>query len=292
MKTIGLVPATLLLVLLPALLQAQSDTTPAKDSSTINKRKNVFTASANYQSRLHYFGRVDSLKSSGFFPVVEFQSKYGVYVSTAFVFLQNSVQSMDYTGSMVELGYRFKESKHFSGNISGNRFLYKDNSELVQSALKWQTAINLTWKNKIANVTGGGSARFSNQVDMVATGTLDHLFIFKIPHAQSFPLAIAVNPTATMNAGTQKFVESYNRQKNILGLPTGQLETVEHRTNSFNILSYEFSAPVVLVVSKFFAALTPSYILPQHLVVLKNNPALSERGEKLFYVTATLGVRI
>lgn len=293
MKSLSLIRVSLLLTATPLLLHAQSDTNiHAKDSAAVVTRKNVFTASANYQSRLHYFGRIDSLKSSGFFPVVEFQSKLGLYASSAFVFLQNSLQNFEYTGSMVELGYRFPDKKHFSGSISGNRFIYKDNSELVQSALKWQAGINLTWKNKYVNVSGGGSARFSNQADVVTTGTLDHLFLFKIPHKASFPLAIAVNPTASINAGTQKFAESYNRQRTVLGMPTGQLETVEHKINSFNVLSYEFSAPVVLVVSKCFIALTPSYILPQHLVVLKNNPGLSERGEKLFYVTATAGVRI
>jgi hypothetical protein len=279
----------LLLLIVPVCGWAQEDST----KPAVPKKKNVFTASVNYQSRLHYFGRVDSLESSGFFPVVEYQLKSGIYANSSFIFLQNKGPVTGYTGAILEAGYRFPETKHFAGNVSVNKFLYKDNSELVQSALQWQTGTNLTWKNKFVNVTGGASLRFSDETDLVTSGVLDHLFIIKIPHRDStLPLAIAFNPTFTVNAGTRKFSESYANRKTVLGLPVGQEEVITKQANAFRLLDYEFSMPVVLVISKLFIALTPTYVLPENLVTVNSNPGLSEKGKDLFYVTATVGVRL
>jgi hypothetical protein len=277
----------LLGVILPVCTWAQTDS-----ASTVIAKKNVFTASVNYQTRLHYFGRVDSLESSGLFPVLEYQIKAGVYASSSFIFLQNKGPVTGYTGTILEAGYRFPETKHFTGNIAVNKFLYKDNSELVQSALQWQTAVNLTWKNDIVHLTGGASARFSDETDIVVTGIMDHLFIVQLPHEGSFPLALAFNPTATVNAGTRKFSESYTNRKYVLGIPVGQEETITQQANAFGLLDYEFSMPVVLVAGKFFFAVTPAYVLPQNLVTVQDNPSLSEKGKNLFYTTATVGVRL
>lgn len=270
-------------------------TTPAADTTRLDSikaaKKNVFTASVNYVNRLNYFGRVDSLKSSGLFPIVGIDSKIGLYVTGTFIFTQNSVQPLTYAGTSIEAGYKFPESKHFSGNVFYSQFFYKNTADIVQSALKSQTGINATWKNKYVNLAGGGELRFSDNTDIGLTGALDHLFIFKLTGIKKS--AIALDPTGTVNAGTQKFVQSYsNRTGGILGNLPGSNRTTTENVDRFNILSYEFSMPVVLVVNKFFAAVTPAYVIPQNLVKVNNKPELSETGSNLFYVTATVGMRL
>src|SRR5437868_5538250 len=118
--------------------------------------KNELSASVNYQSSLHFFGRVDSLKSSGIFPMVGLKSKMGLYLNSTFIFIQNAATSLNYTGTILEGGYRFPYSKNFSGNIYYDHFLYQDKSILVQSALKGQAGINTAYNNKIVNVNIGG----------------------------------------------------------------------------------------------------------------------------------------
>ncbi|HVX52322.1 MAG TPA: hypothetical protein VHB48_19345, partial [Chitinophagaceae bacterium] len=149
---------------------------------------------------------------------------------------------------------------------------------------------NATWKNKFLNVTGGAELRFSDKTDVGLTGALDHLFIFRLKGLKKS--AIAFNPTATINAGSQKFVQTYSRKTGgVLDLP-GTTQTTQEEVDKFSILSYEFSMPVVFVVDKFYAALTPSYVIPQNLITVTNRPDLSETGSKLFYFTATIGMRL
>jgi len=261
------------------------------DTSKADK-KNLFNSSINYVSRLNYLGRVDSLKSSGFFPILSLDSRFGLYATTSFIFTQNSAQSLTYAGTSIEGGYKFPEGQHFSGNVFYTQFLYKPTATIVQSALKEQTGVNLTWKNDIINVTGGGDIKFSGNTDIGATGTLDHLFIIKITSMQK--TAVALNPTATINAGSQKFAQTYvNKIGGILGGLGGVgSTTTTQNINKFNILSYEFSMPVVLVINRFYAALTPAYVIPENLIKVANRPDLSEMGENMFYVTATVGMRL
>lgn len=285
----------LLFIIAGSCVAARSQNAPTIDStkndSTVSTRKNVFNASVNYVSRLNYLGRVDSLKSSGVFPVISFDSKTGLYATGTFIFTQNSLQPLAYAGTSIEAGYKFPESKHFSGNIAYSQFLYTNTADIVQSAVKEQAAVNATWKNKYVNVTGGAELRFSDQTDIGVTGTLDHLFIFKLTGIKKS--AIAIDPTAAINAGSQKFVQTYSKKTGgILGGLPGTTQTTTQNVNQFNILDYEFSVPVVFVIDKFYAALTPAYVMPQNLIAVSNKPELSETGSNMFYITATVGMRL
>jgi hypothetical protein len=65
---------------------------------------------------------------------------------------------------------------------------------------------------------------------------------------------------------------------------------VSENVKNFNILSYEFSMPVIFAKGKFQALAIPAYVLPQNLVTVPGRPDLSERGKNMFYVT--LGAKI
>ncbi len=269
------------MLLLPLFSIAQKD-------STAVERTNTLTAGLNYQTKLHYFGRTDSLKSSGLFPTIGFELKNGLYANGNFVFVRNAAEPLSYTGTSIEAGYRFPESKNFEGNVFVSKFLYKDQSALVQSALKAQTGINLTYKNKILNLNGGADLKFSDRTDVGVTAGVDHLFIFPLKGIEKS--ALAFMPSLTANAGTQNFTQTYLKKDNVLGIPVTQQTT--EQVQQFNILSYEFSAPVVFVAGKFNASVIPSYVIPQNLINIQSRPDLSERGEKMFYVTFGIGFRL
>ncbi|MBC7720393.1 MAG: hypothetical protein H7068_00115 [Pedobacter sp.] len=272
-------PLTYLLFLVPIIVTAQ-------DSS--NTKKNQLIGSMSYQTNLHYFGRTDSLQSSGLLPSIGFESKIGLYATGNFIFINNAATPTKYVGTTVEGGYRFPTTKHFNGNVFYTQFIYDDKSVLVQSALKSQTGINTAFTNKIININVGADLKFSTKTDVGATFGLDHLFIINKGLTN---MAFAINPSVYVYAGTQNFSNTYQEQKkNALGIPYTQ-QTTENITN-FNILSYEISVPVVFVAGKFNASVTPAYVLPQNLVTVANNPSQSERGSNMFYTTFSVGFRL
>lgn len=259
----------------------------AQKAGDETKQKNEFTASMNYQSALHFFGRTDSLRSSGLFPMLGFQLKGGFYAQGNFIFVQNSMQSTAYTGATIEAGYRFPETDHFSGNLFFSRFLYKDESTLVQSAIKSQTGANLSYLNKILNLNGGLNLLFSDKTDVNASLGVDHLFLINKGMNNA---AIALAPSFTANLGTQQFSNTYLERKNVLGIPVTQ-RTTENITQ-FNILSYEIAMPIVFVKGKCNLAITPSYVMPQNLITTAGRPDLSERGKSMFYLNLSAGIRL
>ncbi len=270
-----------------AMILAMPFFSKGQNSNEKQAQKNEISASVNYQSALHYFGRTDSLQSSGLFPMVGFQSSTGLYVQGNFIFVNNKSLPLTYTGTTVEAGYRFPQSEHFSGNIFLTEFLYKDKSILVQSALKSQTGINLNYLNGIVNINTGVDLKFSNQTDVGATIGLDHLFLIK---TGTPGVAFAIDPSAYAYFGTQKFSNTYFENKSVLGIPVTQ-QTTEQVTQ-FNVLSYELSVPLVWVAGKFNASVTPAYTMPRNLITVAGRPDLSERGKNLFYVTLSVGVKL
>jgi hypothetical protein len=259
-------------------LHAQSD--------SADKSKTQLKLSLNYNSHLNYYGRTDSLRSSGFFSMAELWFNDHFYINAAPVFVNNKSVSFDYAGTVTMAGYQFlsPERKWFA-NFYVVKPFYKSNSQLVQSSLKGQGSFTVTNLNKFIDVTGGADVKFSDNVDFGVTAGLDHIFRKQF----SDNSVLVIDPSAYLYAGTQQFTKSYYKKSNFLGLP-GVGQTVSQSVKNFNILSYEYSVPVIFVKDKFQLSLTPAYVLPQNLVTVQGRPDLSERGKNMFY--ATIGFKV
>src|SRR5438093_12319023 len=90
------------LLLMLAVFFLNGQTQPADE-----KAKTGFKISANYNTGLNYYGRVDSLRSSGFFPLAELWFNESFYINAAPVFVNNSVESFQYAGTITSAGYQF-----------------------------------------------------------------------------------------------------------------------------------------------------------------------------------------
>lgn len=248
--------------------------------STEKKEKVQFKLGVYYNSNLNYYGRTDSLRSSGFFPVAELWLSKNFYINAAPIFIMNNAVGFDYAGSVATAGLRFAKDKKYITNLYVVKPIYEDNSQLVQSALKAQTVFTHTILSKIINMTAGADVKWSDQMDYGATAGLDHVFRMELP-GQS---VLVIDPSAYINAGTQQFTKTSYKQSGFLFLP-GTQQRVTEEVKKFNILSYEFSIPIVFAKGKYQLIANPAYVLPQNLVTVPNRPDLSERGKNMFYAT-------
>ncbi|MGI8600180.1 MAG: hypothetical protein ACR2KB_13080 [Chitinophagaceae bacterium] len=249
----------------------------AKETTTAD-----FRLSANYNTNLNYFGRTDSLQSSGFFPMAELWVNNSFYVNAAPIFVNNNLQSFDYAGTIATLGFQ-----HVSDKLITHAFfmkpLYTEETKLVQSALKAQTGLSLTALNKILNVTVGADLKFSDKTDLGATFGLDHL----IQILGKNNLSIIIDPGFYAYAGTQNFTRTYQEKKRNLFLLPSTNEVTENEQR-FNILAFEFAVPLIITKEKWQFVTTPSYIMPKNLIKVEGRPDLSETGENAFYTTFSL----
>jgi hypothetical protein len=275
MKTIQKAIAVLLLSANILTASAQTD--------SIKSSKPQFKLSLNYNSNLNYFGRTDSLKSSGFFPLAELWVTPNFYVNAAPIFVNNAVQNFEYAGSVATVGYQKVTDKWITGVYLLKPF-YKESSELVQSALKAQSGVNISYLNKYVNINIGGDIKFSDKVDFGATGELDHLIRIENKNKS----VLVFDPAFYVYAGSQNFQRSYYKKNNsgFLLFP-GNNQVVTEEVSKFSVLAYETTMPIVYAKNKWTFVVTPSYIMPQNLVTVPNRPDLSERGENMFYTTLT-----
>jgi hypothetical protein len=260
-------------------LQSATAQSTTDSSEKLNPQ---FKLSVNYNSNLNFFGRTDSLKSSGLFPLAEFWLSSKFYINAAPVFVNNAVQQFDYAGTVATIGYQNVTPDWITGLYLTKPF-YKESSELVQSALQLQSGVNLTYRNNIVNINAGGNVMFSDKADFSTSGGLDH--IIRIQNNNS---VIVIDPSVYVYAGTQNFQRTYYRKNNTGLLPlTGRDQRVTEDVSRFSILAYEASVPVIYAKGKVMFIATPSYIMPQNLVTVPGRPDLSERGENTFYTTLT-----
>jgi hypothetical protein len=254
------------------------------NSQDTTKHTTEFKLGMFYNSHLNYYGRTDSLRSSGVFPLAELWFDKHFYITAAPVFIHNSVVDLAYAGTVVNAGYMFRNKK-WAGNTYLVKPIYKDNSQLVQSALKFQGATSFSKLTRIINITVGGDIKYSDNLDFGASFGLDHLFRTEPGEG----LVLVLMPSAYLYAGTQQFTKTSYKQSGFLWFPGVQQQVTEEVKN-FNILSYEFSMPTVLAKGKFQFILNPAYVIPQNLVKVEGRPDLSERGKDMFYITAGMKV--
>ena len=238
-----------------------------------------FKIGISYSSGLNYFGRTDSLKSSGIFPQPEIWFSKKFYASVTPVFVNNAVQSMEYEGTVLNMGYLHSTDKWIT-NLYLLKPFYKQNIQLMQSVLKAQTGVGVSALNHVLNFTLGGDVKFSDKIDFGAIAGIDHLV------KKEFETSVLIiDPSFYMYAGSQNFSSSYYRKKaGILVLPDST-EQINKNVTKFNVLAYEFSVPVVYAKGKFMTLLTPAFIIPQNIVTGTGNNVASERGQNMFYTT-------
>src|SRR5687767_5218409 len=97
------------------------------DSSKQAAVKPKFKLGVYYNTNLNYFGRTDSLRSSGVFPLAELWITKELYINAAPIFVNNKTQSFDYAGSVATIGYRYTApSNKLAGNIYFVKPFYDD----------------------------------------------------------------------------------------------------------------------------------------------------------------------
>ncbi|MDI9882766.1 hypothetical protein [Flectobacillus longus] len=259
------------------IIQAQSEAeNPKKTVATI-------IGGVSYVPKLHYYGRTDQLKSSAVMPTVLVQfDSVGLYFTGSTVFTTNTTQPLEYAATVTEVGYKFGKKQGIAGSIYGDKFFYQ-NKTLVQSALQGQAGLNLSHLNKVANVNLTSIAAFSDKTDFFASVGLEHPFVMKTGQS-----VFVITPTAVANAGTQSFTNTYFKNNKFLGIPVSNQSTTQ-TTQVFNLLSYEFSVPMVWVYNNIFLVVTPGYVMPQNeLTTSGNTEVVSRTGTNLFYVNLSL----
>ena len=89
----------------------------SQDEPVEQKSSTQFKFGLNYNSTLNYYGRTDSLRSSGFFPMAELWFNEKFYINAAPVFVNNASASFDYAGTVAAIGLMNNYDDKWLSNI-------------------------------------------------------------------------------------------------------------------------------------------------------------------------------
>lgn len=232
----------------------------AADSDTTAPTPSHLEANLVYQSNDVNNGRKDSTVIPLITPKISyiFQSGFEVDLSVGYNTHEPSPQVNQYT---LDGSYSFNPG-NYSGSVTLSGFIYSKSSGSVTSEQKGSLAYNSSYTLSFIQPALNLTWTFGNHIpDYQASPVLQ----------QQFNIGnLNITPTVTMNAATQNSYNSYYQNRRFT-IPRGDkpplpanvtLSGEVLNSNKFQILDYEFSAPVGFTAGNWSFNFTPTYALP------------------------------
>ncbi len=239
-----------------------------------------------------FMGRRDSISAPYLFPSVGYYDKSGFYVDLSASYLtRTSENRIDLI--LGSLGYIF-EDKNLRGGISGTAYFFNEDSYNVKSEIVGDLSGFLSYDFDAIQTSIYASTFFNNaeSADVFVGIMLDRTFY---TNNNTF----LINPTATINIGSQYFYQEYysssrlgNRKGKGQGAEANLVATnIEIKEASkFKILSLEFSMPLQYYYKSYVFSFTPVLAVPQSpSTITTTDSIITEDLKNVFYFSVGIG---
>jgi hypothetical protein len=258
------------------------NTSPASDTDSSAPAPSHFQASLTWQSNDVNNGRKDSSVIPLITPEISyiFKSGFEIDLSVGYNTHEPSPQVNQYT---LDGSYSFNPG-NYSGSVTVNGFIYSKNSGSTTAEQKGslvydnsysfsfiQPSLDLTWT--VGNHLPDYQASFALQ--------------------QEFDIGnFSITPTATMNAATQNSYNSYYQNRRFTiprndgkpPLPANVTVSGEVlNADKFQILDYEFSAPVSYTTGNWTFNFTPTEAFPVNPADIKATITVDNQSKSYTY---------
>lgn len=233
-----------------------------------------FKAGVNYLSNNVFMGRADTVKTSIILPELKYTFNNGIFISGNINYIPNNKRKKLDGGNIVA-GYDFDITDDLSGGVSVAKLFYSSSSVQIGSSISsvFNANINYDIAGIITpavsvdyNIIKNG---FSN--DVFINGSLSHDFEKKGVFNDKD--LFAISPTVAINAGTQNFYDAYvtgrkykSTAKNqaLAAKETALLDQRKEQLSHFDVLDYEFSAPLEYKIGMLILNFTPTYAITKN----------------------------
>ena len=225
----------------------------APDSTEVPHRH--FTAALRYGSNSAYFGRTQATAFPYLATNLTYETKGGLFADVSLYNLLNTPRLLDETD--LSVGWNGDLSKTLDASVSYSRFVFPVGSELVKSSVNnsLDAALGQDWGPFYSRLS---AAYLFSKSTSSADGflTLENSRTIEIPHIFSADDYFIVEPTVSVAAGTQSFVEaSLTRRRG------ARVRSTRH----FSLVDYEFAVPLTYTLGKVALEAGWRYIVPVNL---------------------------
>ena len=303
MKKVFYVPLLVILLISFFRITASAQTASVDTIGDLKSEKKAsLKIGVNYLSNSVYLGRADTVTTPVVEPSIKYTFKSGIYFSGNLQFIPNrATNKLD--GGTVGAGYDYDINDNCSGSISFTKMFYNATSTQIGSSIG--STINANIDYDIAEII---TPSLSIDYDILKQGFgSDVLINFGLAHDFA-KLGIfgeddlgIISPTATVNAGTQNFYDAYltlkkykltTKKAKAKEAAAQKLQTAqEAKLAKFNLLDYEFSAPVEYKTGKFIFSFTPTYAFAENKLPPRITKGLVDVSSGIFFFEVGASVK-
>ncbi len=263
-------------ILLCALVFSFSSSASEKTDSSARQKPydRSLVLGIEYSSDKVFYGRKSEERVLYISPSLFYQARSGFYTGFSSYRLLKPEKYWDQ--SQLIAGWDFSLWKKLETSVSYSRFAYNDSSIQIQSSLKNNVELSLTFDSAIIQPRLTGALYFGTSTpDFLCSFDLSHEFAFDYLFGERDGLYI--KPTASISAGTLHYYKLMLRD-------SGQRILAAREVTKFNISGIDFSLPVEYDIGRFIIGASANYNIPL-------NQPLYLRAEPGFYFTLGLGFR-
>ena len=260
-------------------MTADTDTVVRKQSASIG---------VTFGSDASFFGRTGSVKYPFLNTDVIYNAKSGLFIYGSAYKVFTSIPAIDETD--LGIGYLYRPSANFSGNISYTRFFFDRQALIIKSASSNDINFKNSYDWKILKSSVILDYLFGESDDFFITISNSKYFetswgIFDDKDYLSF------TPAVNIILGTQNFVQKYStNHPGKLGYDDGNIfvhanDPQYARDNShFNALNYSFKLPIAYNRPHYTVEFSYKYSIPVNVEGLLRNYKESFYNLTFYYV--------
>ncbi|WP_127130250.1 hypothetical protein [Pseudoflavitalea rhizosphaerae] len=250
----------IIIILVLSCIAGLAQTEPEAVQDSIPAEKSTFTIGAQYATNASYYGQKAIEKTPYIALVASYNHRSGVYVNSMAYRLLNDSSRLA-SAYAAGAGYAFKISKGLEADIGYTYTLFPKLSPFLQAANPHSASATLTLEKWITTATAFDFT-FGKTNDFFVTPSVSKQI--RLINIDSNSM-ILITPEINVTAGTQRFYEYYQEDKqvrdSILGKALGRLPvdlplpgnpnrpdngstTTIKSSSSFDLLSYNLKLPV------------------------------------------------
>lgn len=233
-------------------------------------RKASWTIGLEAADNSSFYGRNTATRYPYAAATLTYAHRSGFWASATTYQLFETKDYIDETD--VSVGYSFPISKRMNGNLSYSRFFFSENAPMVKSVTENAATVTTTLDWKYLYTSLSTSYFFGESNDLIVQFEnsryigLNPIWKGKNP--------VGLDPKIGITGGTQEFSETYTveRKKEIGDVFDGVLNpgkdkepektTTTTTKHKFQVLSYDFYVPLVVMLGNFELEPTYRYSVP------------------------------
>ncbi|MDB5133939.1 MAG: hypothetical protein JWP37_542 [Mucilaginibacter sp.] len=237
-------------------------------------------------------GRADTVTTPTILPELKYTFKNGVFLSAGADYIPNRLTNRLDGGSLA-VGYDYDITDDLSGGISFAKLFYNANSTQIGSSISSTFSANLNYD--IATIITPSISVDYNIIkqgfgnDVFVNAGLSHDFAKEGIFGDKDLLIIS--PTVAVNTGTQNFYDAYLTLKKykLTAKAVAKEATAKKllaarkvKLSKFDMLDYEFSAPVEYKLGILILSFTPTYAVAKNKLPARITAGMVS-GPGIFY---------